>query len=109
MNKVFSNLPRDASTGIIQEANNFVTVDGMGVTSPFTATGGVDVITIPANGAELILYPITNDLFVSEDPTGASGDLVSKGNKEPFPCAGMEFIYVEGQAGDAIFFRIHEV
>ncbi len=109
MSKRFTNnLPRDASTGIIQEANNFITDNGS-QTSPMTLTGGVDSIAIPANGAELVLYPVTHDLKVSEDSSMSSYDLVSKNNKEPFPCAGMSVVYIQGTMSDILYFRIHEV
>lgn len=105
------NLPRDASSAAIQEANTFVVSDASGTpkTSPMTLSGSVQTLVRPANAAELVLYPVTNDLKVSSDSSMATYDLVTKSNKEPFPCANMANIYIQGTASDLVYFRFHEV
>lgn len=106
-----TNLPRDGSATAIQEANNFVVSDNSGTpkTSPLTLSGAVQTLVRPLNAPELVLYPVTSDLKVSSDSTMATYDLVTKGNKEPFPCANMTNIYIQGTAADVLYFRFHEV
>lgn len=102
--KTLQNLARDGSNAQIQEANSFDTTG-----SPLTLATGVNIITVPDNAAEFIVYPITNDLMVSEKDDMSTNDLVTKSNKEPFPCAGMQFIYIQGTMGDTVYTRFHEV
>jgi hypothetical protein len=105
------NLPRDASATAIQEANNFVLADATAspFTSPMTLTGSVQTLIRPANAAEFVVYPVTSDLKVSSDSTMTTYDLVTKGNKEPFPVANQTNIYIQGTASDVVYFRFHEV
>lgn len=101
-------LVKDANGISVQVGSGFSTTDGISV-SPITLTGGIDSIMIPSEKCELILYPITNDLAVSEDSTMASSDLVTKGNKEPFPVARMKTVYIQGTTEDTVYYRFHYV
>lgn len=105
--KLTNNLPRDGSTGVVQAGGSFRTFDANSVNSPFSLTGGIDTIAIPQNAVEVILFPMTNDMGISERSDLSTYDLVSKGSKEVFGCSGMDFVYVRGTASDVLYFRFN--
>lgn len=100
-----TSLIKDQNGISVQIGNSFLTVDGDSNGSPFSATGGVDTLVVPEGAVEFIVYPITNDLAVSEDSMLSTYDSVQKGSKESFPCAMMENIYIQGSASDVVYFR----
>ena len=77
------------------------------VTSPATLSGGINVLAVPQNAAELILLPVTHDMKISEIAGMTQYDLVSMGTKEVYGCAGMTSVYVQGTVGDTLYFRFN--
>jgi len=103
-----NNLPRDASTSPIQVGGSFKTQDKQSNwVSPTSLSGGIDVFEVPDNAAEFIVFPSSNDMQISELSDMSSSDLVSKGSKEVYACAGMPFVYVQGISGDTLYFRFN--
>lgn len=101
------NLPRDASSAPIQTGNSFVCVDANSVplSSPLTLSAGVNTITVPETAIEFIVNPISADLQVSNESTMTSYDVVKNTTKESIPCAGSDFIYIQGSVGNVVNFR----
>ena len=105
-NEVAGALPFDENREKIQIGSTFLTVDATPQVSPLTLPGGGQaIIQVPAGAAEFVVYPVTNDLQVSEDPAMASIDLTPKGANEAYPCATMSTIYLQGTADDLVYFR----
>lgn len=105
---ITNNLPRDGSAGAIQAGGSFRTTDAAGLASPSSLSGGFDTIVIPQNAVEVILFPSTNDMAISEHSDFSSYDLVSKGSKEVYGCSGMTSVYVQGgMAADTLYFRFN--
>jgi hypothetical protein len=100
-------LLRDESMGVVQTASAFKTLDGAAspISSPFTLSGGVDVLTRPTNAVEVTLSAVAHDLQVSELDSMANYDLVPAGAKEVFGMSKMPFIYVQGTMGDTLYFK----
>ena len=108
-NEVEGALPFDTNRKEIQIAASFYPRDGsdnvsplmLGSTSPYT-------ITVPPGAAQFVVFPITNNLDVSDRDSFAPGsgfDLVVKGAKETYECAGMSEIFIKGNKDDVVYFR----
>lgn len=100
-------LLRDDSTGVVQTASAFQTIDGAAspISSPFVLSGGVDILTRPSNAVEVTLEPGANALQVSELDSMMSYDTIPAGAKEVFGMSKMPFIYVQGTSGDTLNFK----
>lgn len=99
-------LVRDDNRVAVQVGSGIATISA-GQTpksSPFTLTGGIDVIEIPPRGVEFIVAPSV-DLDVSEDPTITHYDTVVATSKEAIPCGQMNKFYIKGAMGGTVKFR----
>lgn len=98
-------MTKNIETLIKDDNGNPVQIGSTFSTLILTATGGVDTVAIPARCVEVIFYPITNNLNVSEDISMTNYDVVAKTAKESFPCSRMENVYVQGTSGDTVYVR----
>lgn len=99
-NNIKDSLVKDPNGTSVQIGSSFGTIG-----SPVSLTAGVNALDIPDGAVEVILYPITGNLRVSEDSTMTTYDQVAKDAKESFPCARMTQIYLEGAMSDVVFVR----
>lgn len=104
---ITDNLMRDGSTTPIQIGSTIATKDNSGTpkNSPFTLTGGIDIIVPPLNAVEFIVNPLTTSLQISEDSTMTTYDVIATSTKESVPCAKMTAIYIRGTNGNVVNFR----
>jgi len=98
MTKNIESLIKDDNGTSVQIGSSFST-------KILSATGGVDIISIPERCVEVIFYPVTNNLKVSEISAMTDYDVVAKDAKESFPCSRMENVYVQGTASDVVYVR----
>lgn len=102
-------LPRDQNSTAVQVPTGFQTSDATATpkNSPFTLTGGIDVITRPTNAVEVVFYPVSHDLLVSEVAAQTTYTTVQAGTSEVFEISRMDFIYVKGTTSDTLNFRFN--
>lgn len=107
MTKIIGSLIKDENAISVQIGSSFLTSDASDSpkNSPLTLSGSVQAIAVPADAVEFIIYPITNDVKVSELSALTTYDSVAKSTKESFPCARMSNIYIQGTTSDVVYFR----
>lgn len=91
----FSNLPRDASSQVVQVSNGILTQDSTASpqTSPFAYTTAVTTLVVPSNAVELVLVPSTA-LNLSEIVSMARYFVIGANTVQAIGCAGMTNVYV---------------
>lgn len=99
-----SGLAHDANRTPIQIGSGFQTQDAAlsPITSPLTLTGSVQVLAVPGNAVECILFP-SGAMTISEIAAMTTSDQIAAGSKESVPCARMPFLYVQGSG--TLYFR----
>lgn len=98
MTKNIESLIKDDNGNAVQIGSSFSTL-------VYKATGNVDTVTIPDNCVEVIFYPVTSNLKVSNDVSMTDYDVVAKDAKESFPCSRMEEVYIQGTVADTVYVR----
>jgi hypothetical protein len=107
LNPQLGSMPKDQNGNSVQIGTSFATIDVSATpkSSPFSLTGGIDIIAVPSNAVEFIVNPTNNPMKISSSPTLVSWDLIATNTKESVPCARMPFIYVKGGTSDNLNFR----
>lgn len=110
--KVVNSLIKDDNSTAVQISSNFVTVDAhtmmAQIKSPHRMSGAVEVIWLPENSVEFIIFPNGNgDVKISEDPSMSTYDIISSKTKEAIEVSRMTNLYFEGSSGDTLSFRIN--